>query len=196
VLAVTRPVLHDARVLVHDIRPGTRVLASAASDLHGAIQTGIPVVRRALGLSERLRTALAAVDALASDPLTSGALTRLHATLQSALPTLRFTVPAQTVCNYFGLWTRNVPSTISEGDASGTWFRTLVVASTTQATASATPAPDLHLNPYGNTAAPGQEHECETGNEPYLDGQRIGHVPGNQGLKTEDTSPPAGVGGR
>jgi hypothetical protein len=194
VLGVTRPVLHDARVLVHEIRPGTRVLAGAASDLHGAIQTGIPVVRRALGLSERLRTALAAVDTLASDPLVSGALDRLLATLQSALPTLRFAVPAQTVCNYFGLWTRNVPSTISEGDASGTWFRTLVVASTTQASASATPAPDLHLNPYGNTAAPGQEHECETGNEPYLPGQRIGHVPGNQGTRTERTGPPAGVG--
>jgi virulence factor Mce-like protein len=194
VLGVTRPVLHDARVLVHEIRPGTRVLAGAASDLHSAIQTGIPVVRRALGLSERLRTALAAVDTLASDPLTSGALDRLLATLQSALPTVRFAVPAQTVCNYFGLWTRNVPSTISEGDASGTWFRTLVVGGVDEARASAEPAPNLHQNPYGNSAAPGQTHECETGNEPYLPGQRIGHVPGNQGTKTENTSPPAGVG--
>jgi hypothetical protein len=96
-------------------------------------------------------------------------------------------VPAQTVCNYLGLWTRNVPSTISEGDDSGTWFRTLVVASTEEASASAGPTPNLHLNPYGNTAAPGQVHECETGNEPYKPGQHIGHAPGNQGTETEKT---------
>ena len=183
----TRPVLADARALVHDIRPGTRVLASAATDLHEAIQVGIPVVRRALGLSERLEAALEAVRVLASDPQTRGALDRLLLTLRSALPTVRFVLPAQTVCNYLGLWTRNVPSTISEGDDSGTWFRTLVVANTDEFRARAEPSPNLHVNPYGYTAAPGQPHECEPGNEPYLPGQRIGHVPGNQGTKTEKT---------
>jgi hypothetical protein len=195
-LAATRPVLADARVLVHDIRPGTRVLASAAASLHGAIRTGIPVVRRALSLSDRLRTTLAAVDRLAADPRTSGALDRLLLTLRSALPTVRFIAPSQTTCNYLGLWTRNVNSTISEGDDAGTWFRTLVVANSDEAKATAGPDPNLHVNPYGNTAAPGQVHECETGNEPYLPGQRIGHVPGNQGTATETTAPPAGVGGR
>jgi ABC-type transporter Mla subunit MlaD len=183
----TRPVLADARALVHDIRPGTRVLASAATDLHEAIQVGIPVVRRALGLSERLRNALEAVRVLASDPQTRGALDRLLVTLQAALPTVRYIVPSQTVCNYLGLWTRNVPSTISEGDDSGTWFRTLVVANTDEFRARANPSPNLHVNPYGYAAAPGQPHECEPGNEPYLPGQRIGHTPGNQGTKTEKT---------
>jgi virulence factor Mce-like protein len=194
-LGVSRPVLADARVLVHDIRPGTRLLAGAATDLHAAIRTGIPVVRRALGLSEDLRKTLAAVDTLASDPRTSGALDRLLLTVRSALPTVRFLVPFQTTCNYLALWTRNVNSTISEGDDSGTWFRTLVVGGTEEFTASAAPAPNLHVNPYGHTAAPGQEQECEPGNEPYLEGQQIGNVPGNQGTGTELTSPPAGVGG-
>jgi ABC-type transporter Mla subunit MlaD len=195
-LAIARPVLHDARLLVHDIEPGTRVLAGAATDLHGAVRTGIPVVRRALGLSQRLRTALAAVDDLASDPLTTGSLDRLRVTLSSALPTVRFVTPFQTTCNYLGLWTRNVDSTISEGDDSGTWFRTLVIPQTDEMLARADPAPNLHDNPYGNTAAPGQEHECETGNEPFLPGRHIGHVPGNQGIKTEATFPPAEVRGR
>jgi virulence factor Mce-like protein len=189
VLAISRPVLSDARALVHDIRPGTHVLASAATDLHEAVRVGIPVVRRALGLSERLETTLQAVYELASDPQTRGALDRLLLTLRSALPTLRFILPAQTVCNYLGLWTRNVPSTISEGDDSGTWFRTLVVAGVDEAQAHAKPSPNLHVNPYGNTAAPGQTHECESGNEPYLPGQRIGHVPGNQGIETQRTGP-------
>jgi ABC-type transporter Mla subunit MlaD len=193
-LAVATPVLRDARVLLHDIKPGADVLAQAATDLHGAIQKGIPVVRRALKLSDRLRSALAAVDALAKDSLTREALDRLLTTLKSALPTVRFVVPLQTTCNYLGLWNRNVSSSISEGDDSGTWFRTLVVAGTEEFTAHAEPSPNLHANPYGNTAAPGQTKECEPGNEPYLPGQRLGHVPGNQGTQTEDTSPPPGVG--
>jgi virulence factor Mce-like protein len=193
-LIVARPVLADARALVHDLRPGAHELAPAAAKLHQTIQVGIPVVRHALKLSDRLRTTLAALDSLASDPAARGALDRLHTTVETALPVLRFIVPAQTVCNYLGLWTRNVDSTISEGDDSGTWFRTLVVASTDQARAHANTSPDLHVNTYGNSAAPGQTHECETGNEPYLSGQRFGHVPGNQGAHTETTSPPKASG--
>jgi hypothetical protein len=39
---------------------------------------------------------------------------------------------------------------------------------------------------YPNTAAPGQELECEAGNEHYATGQTvIGNTPGNQGLVTD-----------
>jgi len=181
---------------VHDIRPGTRVLAPAAAELHSAVATGIPVVRRAVALSDRLRASLAALDVLASDPFTRGSLDRLLPTVNTALPLLRFVLPMQTVCNYLGLWVRNTTSSISEGDTSGTWFRTLVVANTDEARAEAKPSPDLHFDPYGNTAAPGQTHECEVGKEPYLPGQRIGHAPGNQGASTETTSPPPEVSGK
>ncbi len=107
---------------------------------------GIPVVRRALGLSERLRTALAAVDTLASDPLTRGALDRLLLTLRSALPTLRFVVPGPDGLQLPRPLDPQRASTISEGDDSGTWFRTLVVAGveefTARADARAEPAPE------------------------------------------------------
>ena len=74
-------------------------------------------MRRALGLSERLRTALAAVDTLASDPLTSGALDRMLPTLQSALPTLRFTVPVPDRLQLLRpVDPQRADSTISEGD--------------------------------------------------------------------------------
>jgi virulence factor Mce-like protein len=181
-LAVAQPVLSDARGLIHDIQPGARVLAPAAAKLHAAVSTGIPVVRRAVALSDRLRASLAALDVLASDPFTRGSLDRLLPVVNTALPVLRFVAPMQTVCNYLGHWAENTSSSISEGDASGTWFRTLVIANTDEFRAQAKPSPGLHFNPYGNTAAPGQTHECETGNEPYLPGQRIGHVPGNQGV--------------
>lgn len=195
-LAVAQPVLTDARGLVHDIAPGASVLPRTAAELHSAVTTGIPVVRRAVALSDRLRASLAALDELASDPFTRGALDRLLPATNTLLPLLRFITPLQTVCNYLGLWTRNVTSSISEGDSSGTWFRTLVIAGVDESKANGQPSPNLHHDPYGNTAAPGQEHECEPGKEPYLPGQRLGHAPGNQGASTEDTSPPAGVSGR
>jgi hypothetical protein len=84
-----------------------------------------------------------------------------------------------------------VPNTISEGDSSGTWFRTLVISDKVdEALATAEPAPDLHVNIYPRT---GQNGECEAGREPWLPGQRIGNVPGHQGGATEATRPPDGV---
>ena len=49
----------------------------------------------------------------------------------------------------------------------------------------------LHTNPYPNTAAPGQEQECEAGNEGWVPNQAmIGNVPGNQTTNTRETSAP------
>ena len=46
----------------------------------------------------------------------------------------------------------------------------------------------LHSNPYPNTAAPGQTHECEAGNETYaIHHQVIGNEPGNQSTSSEAT---------
>ncbi|MBV9212693.1 MAG: MCE family protein [Actinobacteria bacterium] len=193
-LAAARPVLADARGLVHDLRPGIGVLPVAAERLHEALQRGIPVLGHAAPLYDRLRAALDAVTALASDPRVRDAARRLNVALDSALPLLRFIVPAQTQCNYLGVYLRNLGSAISEGNDAGTWLRTVVIAQTNQFVARSAPSPDLHTNPYPYTAAPGQHGLCEAGNEPYLPGQRFGHVPGVTARYTEDTSPPPGVG--
>ncbi|MEA2481687.1 MAG: phospholipid/cholesterol/gamma-HCH transport system substrate-binding protein [Thermoleophilaceae bacterium] len=193
-LRVARPLLTDAELLLRDARPGTRLLPEATARLHHAIGVGLPVLRRALDLADELKTTLGAVDQLASDPLTSTTLQKLDATLASLRPTLDFIAPMQTKCNYLGLWTRNASSSISEGDANGNWFRTLVVAGVSQFTSAATPAPDLHVTTYPHTASPGQDGECEAGNEGFGPGQVIGHPAGNQGRSTETTQPPAGVG--
>ncbi|HYH58971.1 MAG TPA: MlaD family protein [Thermoleophilaceae bacterium] len=187
-----RPLLTDAAKLVNDIRPGVRLLPRAADELDRALDEGTPVLRRAVGLAEQLEDALDAVADLSEDPRTVDALVRLLRVAESLKPTLEFLAPAQIRCNYLGLWTRNTSNTVSEGDPSGTWFRTLVIADKTNETlSSAEPAPDLHMNPYPHTGANG---ECEAGNEPWLAGQRIGNVPGDQGGTTEATRPPPGVG--
>jgi virulence factor Mce-like protein len=191
-LSAARPVLRDARGLVHDMKPGIGVLPLAAGRLHAALQTGIPVLRRASALSQRLRTALHEVYVLASDPLARSTLARLRTALDSLIPTLRFVAPMQTKCNYIGVFLRNIASTVSEGDASGNWLRTLAVANTDQVRSQPKPTADLHANPYPYTAAPGQHGLCEAGNEPYATGQRIGHVPGVRARFTENVTPPYG----
>jgi hypothetical protein len=107
------------------------------------------------------------------------------------------------VCNYGTLWFRNASSLLSDGDPNGTWQRFMVVAApldrgsedygqNNEGMPSNAPANGpqtsnhLHLNMYPNTAAPGQEQECEAGNEPYARGQTvIGNVSGNQGTQTD-----------
>ena len=195
-LHVARPVLADADGLLRDLNRGSPYIVAAASRLHSALQRGIPALRHTTGLAGRLEDTLRAVERLSRDPATKPALERLRAALVAATPTLEFLAPLQTRCNYLSLWLRNANSTISEGDNTGTWFRTLLVAATSEFTAASKPASTLHTNPYPHTAAPGQGGECEAGNEPYLDGQRIGNVPGDQGSKTEATTPPPTGAGR
>jgi virulence factor Mce-like protein len=192
-LRETRPLLTDAAALARDIRPGVRLLPKAADELDRALDEGVPVLRRAVGLAGGLEDTLTAVAELSEDPATVDTLERLLRIAVTGKPSLEYIAPFQTQCNYLGLWTRNIPNTISEGDASGTWFRTVVVADkVNEALTSAEPAPDLHVNPYPHW---GENGECEAGNEPWLPGQQIGNVPGDQGATTETTRPPDGVGG-
>jgi virulence factor Mce-like protein len=193
-LAEARPLLQDATVLLREARPGTKLLPTAATKLDHAIDVGVPVLNRAVGLAGELKSTLGAVERLSSDPLTRIALARLSDTIDVLAPGVAYITPSQTQCNILGVWTRNVDSSISEGDSGGNWFRTLVVAGVDQLLSSATPAPDLHMTPYPNSAAPGQNGECEAGNEGYEPGLQVGHPAGVQGRSTENTTPPAGVG--
>ena len=170
--------------------PGVVVLPEAAERLHAALQTGIPVLRRASALSDRLRDALQEVYLLSSDPLARSTLSRLRVALTSLLPVLRYVAPLQTTCNYLAVYLRNIASTVSEGDAAGNWLRTLTIANPGQEQYRSSAAPDLHANPYPYT---GQNGICETGNEPYKPGTKvIGHAPGAKAHYTENISPPGG----
>ena len=111
-------------------------------------------------------------------------------------PPLSFITPAQSVCNYATILFRNLASTVSFGDGLGTNQRAVVLQEPTGPNAEVGPSSGpgsggddpnnfLHYNPYPNTASPGQERECEAGNEVYGAGQvAIGNVPGNQGTGT------------
>lgn len=188
--------------LADDLRPGARALPVAARTLSGSLQAGVrglPATERTLPRLEDVSTRL--VDFGGRRPVLRS-LDRLGETGRELAPLTSFVGPAQTTCSYVSLLLRNAASMLSEGPATGTAARVVLVAvdaaPDSEATLSARPSrgenPEgrsavgpLHANPYPNTAAPGQVRECEAGQEPYLVGRQvIGNVPGNQDAVTEE----------
>jgi hypothetical protein len=171
-------------------------LRRALPDLEGALRVGTPTLKRSLDLSRRLEPLLQSLQGFAEDPVVPRGVKELAQTVTELRPTLEFVAPTQLQCNYVADWFRNVSSLLSEGDASGTWQRFIIIATpqglNNEGGPSSAPANGpttdnhLHTNPYPHTAAPGEPKECEAANEPYASGQTvIGNPPGTQAAKTD-----------
>jgi phospholipid/cholesterol/gamma-HCH transport system substrate-binding protein len=200
-----RPFLRHSTTLLAELRPGVDALRANAPTIASALETGIPVLRASPSFNRKLPGVSEALRDFANDPGVTAGIERLTETSDILTPTVRFLAPAQTVCNYGSVALRNLSSVLAEGDGLGTWQRFIIFVpppgDNNEGSPSSGPANGaggdprnfLHYNPYPNTAAPGQERECEAGNEGYQVGQQmIGNVPGNQGtthdVTTRDTS--------
>jgi ABC-type transporter Mla subunit MlaD len=204
-----RPFFRSTGEFFAELQPGARALRRSAPTLASAFTKGVKGLEGSPAFNRRLSTYLADLEDFATDPLVPIGLKDLIETVRALDPAISFITPAQTVCNYLSLFLRNAASLLSDGDQNGTWLRFMVV--TTPVGVDGGPAPNgeggpsaapangggrpidkidpnfLHVNPYPNTAAPGQERECEAGNETYAQGkQSIGNVPGNQGVETDE----------
>jgi virulence factor Mce-like protein len=193
--------------LFRRLRPAFSSLSNAAPELATALKVGTPALRRAPALNARLTTSLRKLQTFANDDGALQGLAQIGATASALQPAVAFVTPAQTVCNYATLLTRNLASVLSESDTVGSALRTGVLITPEfpdgeagpAAKPAAGPAEDLkgplpkfpsdsllHSNPYPNTAAPGQPRECEAGNETYLPGRQvIGNTAANEGVVTE-----------
>jgi hypothetical protein len=191
-----RPFLANTTGLMRDLRPGVDALRGAAPSLADALRVGRPTLLRTVALDRRLERVLGSLKDFAQDPLVPRGVGDLRQAVRTLKPTLDFVAPAQTTCNYVADWFRNVSDLLSVGDASGNWQRFIIIATPNGPNAEGGPSsapangptPDnhLHVNPYPNTAAPGQPRECEAGNEPYAIGTTtIGNVPGTQRAATD-----------
>ena len=189
-LARVTPVLRDATTLADRLRPGVQVLPVASAHLATAFEVGTPVLRRADGLADRLSGTLGALGTLVRDPATGGSVIELTKVLQAAIPLLQFINPGQTRCNLLGLYFRNAPSAIGEGDENGNWFRFLPLQHTPDNPYQGKPNANLHFDPYVDN---GQSGHCVAGNEKYVDGQHIGPPPNAATAPTSNpvTAPPA-----
>jgi virulence factor Mce-like protein len=197
-LPVIRPFLARSATLFTELQPGVKTLARTAPVLTTALQNGTPVLRDSPQLNRELAPTAESLKGFNDDAAARAGLSRLQQTVSIFGPTIRFITPAQTVCNYGGLLFGNLASLVAQGANGGRWQRISVFeppeGPNSEGTFASAPADGggdtenfLHYNPYPNTAAPGQTHECEAGNEPYKVGQQvIGNVPGNQGTVTAD----------
>jgi ABC-type transporter Mla subunit MlaD len=194
-----QPFLTDSAALFSALTPGANALARTAPELADALQAGTRNLPSTASLDPRVVSLADKLDSWGQLPPVQQGLDRVTLTAQSAKGPLAFLTPAQATCNYATLLLRNVASLLSENSATGTTLRFVLVAAQQTDGGEVSPSSKpytgaagagfgpLHVNPYPNTDAPGQTPECEAGNEPFLQGPRIGNVPGNVGLTTVAT---------
>ena len=195
---VIRPFLADSATLFAALQPGVREITASAPTIANTLETGTPVLEASPTLNEQLPPTAESLLGFNNDQNVRDGLSRLRQTTDIFGPTIRFIGPAQTVCNYAALLARNAASLFSKGSGGGRWQRFTVFdppkGPNSEGSVAAAPANGgsddvrnhLHINPYPNTAAPGQVHECEAGNEDFITGKTvIGNSPGNQGTVTD-----------
>jgi virulence factor Mce-like protein len=196
-LPTVRPLLANTAKLFAELRPGFHAIAPVQKPLGQSIVEGVKALKLAPAFNAQLDPTAQALLNLSNDSASRQGINALTDFNNTLSPPLRFITPAQSVCNYATLLFRNTASWLSSSNGIGTSQRAIVLQppigpnseigpSSAPANGGGQPSNFLHYNPYPNTAAPGQERECEAGNETYLAGQQvIGNVPGNQGINTE-----------
>jgi virulence factor Mce-like protein len=193
-----RPFLRNTTGLFADLAPGARALRRTAPEIADAATVGVPALLEAPGFNRQLPPTAASLRRFNDDATVRAGINQLTTFSNELSPTLRFITPAQSTCFYATLLFRNVADTLRLGNSLGTWQRFNLVSapgapgapnnegvpsSAPAAGGGGIPANFLHVNPYPNTASPGQPKECEAGREQYIPGQTvIGNVPGNQGV--------------
>jgi ABC-type transporter Mla subunit MlaD len=198
---VIRPFLTDTAALFSELRPGVATLPQSAPVLSKAFATGTRNLPGTAALDQRTVTLSQNTAAYAQNPSVQQGLDRLTLTLSRLGPPLAFLTPAQSTCNYVTLFLRNAQSVLSEHVSQGALLRFVQIAiddvpgyesepSSSAFTGASTGAASgpLHVNPYPNTAAPGEIRECAAGNEPYPNKAVLGNPAGNVGVKTEKTT--------
>jgi virulence factor Mce-like protein len=194
---VIRPFLANTGKLFSELTPGFVALAPRAKDLGAATVEGTKALALSPEFNAQLDPTAQAILNLANNSSARQGVNSLTDFNNTLAPPLRFITPAQSVCNYATLLFRNTASWLSSGNSIGTSQRAIVLQppigpnsevgpSSAPANGGGQPTNFLHYNPFPNTAAPGQERECEAGNDNYIPGQQvIGNTPGNQGIHTE-----------
>jgi ABC-type transporter Mla subunit MlaD len=198
---VIRPFLTDTAALFSELRPGVATLPQSAPVLARAFATGTRNLPGTAALDQRTVTLSKDTASYASNPSVQQGLDRLTLTLSRLGPPLAFLTPVQSTCNYVTLFLRNGQSVLSEHVQQGALLRFVQIAiddvpgyesepSQTAFTGTSTGSASgpLHVDPYPNTASPGEARECSAGNEPYPNRAVLGNPAGNVGIKTEKTT--------
>ena len=198
---VIRPFLTNTAALFAELRPGVATLPQSAPVLSSAFAIGTRNLPGTAALDQRTVTLSKNTAAYAQNPSVQQGLDRLTLTLSRLGPPLAFLTPVQSTCNYVTLFLRNTQSVLSEHVSQGALLRFVQIAIDDVPGYESEPSQEaftgvstgsasgpLHVDPYPNTASPGQTRECSAGNEPYPNKAVLGNPAGNVGIKTEKTT--------
>jgi ABC-type transporter Mla subunit MlaD len=176
------PVMVATNKLLARLRPGLQELPAASRTLAAALKPTTPALAASTKTFTLANGTVDEVGRTVRYPDTSTALRQLSGLTEITVPALTYINPFQVQCNYLGLWMRNVPGFISEGDNLGTWFRAVPVVQPEEILARATPAPRMHADFYPDA---GQDGTCEAGNTAYIPNRQ---VLGPNGVKAPATT--------
>jgi len=187
-LPAVRPFFRDSARFFTALKPGAHALAETSPTIAEALHAGVPALNASPVVNNQLQPTAEALVDFQNAPGVFNGLDLLIDTNKVLKPALRFIAPAQTTCNYATLTFSEIANAASQGNKLGTWLNFIsfaapegVNAESGQASAPANGQEfnnHLHFNPYPNTAAPGQTHGCEAGNEKYTVGKTvIGNAP-------------------
>jgi phospholipid/cholesterol/gamma-HCH transport system substrate-binding protein len=190
------------------LKPSAENLITAAPPLGHAFEEGAVNFKEAVSLNTQLADAAKFLQEFIANPVVTLGLEDLTQTALAGNPVVAGLAPAQTTCNYFTLFFRNIASAFSQGTGVGTLARVGITFSPLGPNAeggpssapanggservnSTSPLVDnnhLHFNPYPNVAGPGQPKVCEAGNEKFIPFKTvIGNVPGATGTTHDET---------
>lgn len=206
--AFETPFLEKSTEFFRLLKPSAKNLITAAPPLGHAFEEGAVNLEEATSLNTQLANASKDLQEFIANPLVKLGLEDLTQTTLAGNPVVAGLAPAQTTCNYFTLFFRNIASAFSQGTGVGTLARVGVTFSPlgpnseggpssapasggSEKVNSTSPLVDnnrLHFNPYPNVAGPGQPRVCEAGNEKFIPFQTvIGNVPGATGTAHDET---------
>lgn len=182
-LPVLRPFLRESERFFAALRPGARALAETSPVIAESLRAGIPALNRSPTLNRELQPTAEALVAFQEAPGVFEGLDLLIDTNELLKPALRFIVPSQTICNYVTLTFENLAASNEQGNSGGNWLNAISYEPPDGPNAEAGPSsgpasgPErdnhVHFNPYPQTGAPGQDRECEAGNEVYQPGRTV-----------------------
>jgi virulence factor Mce-like protein len=113
---------------VERFQPGAPYLPEVADNLNAIIQTGPPAFVKLKKLSPQFDHTLRELGVFAENAQVRLGLNALRNFLVTTNQPLKYITPAQTKCNYFGLFARNLASATSSRDSGTGWLRFGAVA--------------------------------------------------------------------
>lgn len=122
-LPAQRRYIRQLTGLVEKFQPGAPYLPTVSSNLASITRNGPRSFDHLYKTAPAFDRTLKNLGQFSADPQVRMGLTGLLTFTQTINEPLRYITPAQTTCNYFGLFARNIASVVSSRDSGISWLR-------------------------------------------------------------------------